>query len=126
VLEHLPEQWTAYLAHHDQERRSMRIVRSALLHALIDPWLRRLAEQDAAALNRGWTVDRARFGSRTYRDPRWDDVEQLRASHLREDSDTSEHTNSTAATALTAPATSSRGRATPRDAQVLGYQAVTR
>ncbi|MFB9744612.1 hypothetical protein ACFFOU_26145 [Pseudonocardia sulfidoxydans] len=124
MFQHLPEQWTAYLALHDQERRSMRIVRSALLHALIDPWLRCLAEQDAAALNRGWTVDCGRFGSRIYRDPRWDDVEQLRASHLCEDSDTSEH--STATTALNDPATSSRGRATPRDARVIGHQAVTR
>jgi hypothetical protein len=104
----------------------MRIVRSALLHALIDPWLRRLAAQDTAALNRGWTVDRGRFGSRTYRDPRWDVVTQPPASQLREDSDTCEHTISAATAASTAPATSSRGPATRQDAQVLGHQAVAR
>ncbi|GAY12538.1 hypothetical protein TOK_1026 [Pseudonocardia sp. N23] len=48
----------------------------------------RLDAQDARAYNRGWTVTSGKFGSRTYRDPRWDHVEELRAEHLRDEAAT--------------------------------------
>ncbi|ODU05021.1 MAG: hypothetical protein ABS81_08705 [Pseudonocardia sp. SCN 72-86] len=44
---------------------------------------RRLDAQDAHAYNRGWTITTGRFGSRIYRDPRWDHVEELRTEGLR-------------------------------------------
>ena len=62
----------------------MRIVPARLLKLAIARHLRRLATQDAYAYSRGWTVHSGRFGSRAYRDPRWDYVEELRAAHLRD------------------------------------------
>ncbi|GEL27056.1 hypothetical protein PSU4_60100 [Pseudonocardia sulfidoxydans NBRC 16205] len=80
---------------------------------------RYLDAQDAPAYNRGWTVTQGRFGSRTYRDPRWDHVEELRLPHLCPEpgADESAADELTAATSTTP---------CPRDARVLVRPAVTR
>ncbi|MEU4541902.1 hypothetical protein [Nonomuraea dietziae] len=42
-------------------------------------------EYDEFAHRRGWTVARAGFGSRSYRDPRFDQLRMLRASLIPEE-----------------------------------------
>lgn len=109
----------------------MRIL-SCLLQASLAPLARRFGEQDERALAQGWTVTAGRFGSRTYRDPRWDHVEELRIAHLRPGSGAEELNagtrNGTSVRACTPvlpsiPAPRPQG---PRDARVLGRPAVTR
>jgi hypothetical protein len=61
----------------------------------IVPWLRdrlfrRLDAQDERARARGWTVTAGPRGSRTYRDPRWDQLAEIRAQAARSDVDAAE------------------------------------
>ncbi|MFB9527761.1 hypothetical protein [Nonomuraea roseola] len=42
-------------------------------------------EYDEFAHRRGWTVARTRFGTRSYRDPRFDQLRVLRASLIPEE-----------------------------------------
>jgi hypothetical protein len=62
----------------------MKIVAVQLMKRALAWHSRRFDAQDAHAYNRGWTVTTGRFGSRTYRDPRWDHVEELRTEGLRD------------------------------------------
>ena len=60
-----------------------------LLHAIakraggkitaLDEWI--FAADDVSADDHGWQIDRSRRLTRTYRDPRWDRVDEYRAAH---------------------------------------------
>jgi hypothetical protein len=99
----------------------MRILTIRLLRRAAAGLTRRLDAQDEDARSRAWTVTAGRFGARTYRDPRWDQV-QLRAGHLSEDFET---IPVTCATPISTGAPAAQPGA-GRDARVLGRPAVTR
>jgi hypothetical protein len=57
----------------------------SIISRLRDRVRRHLAAQDERASARGWAVTVGPRGSRTYRDPRWDQIAELRAQAARTD-----------------------------------------
>lgn len=64
------------------ERRRVRAQLHAYMQRLRSVWYAVVdaAEDEAAAAENGWTVERARFGTVTVRDPRFDELAARRAT----------------------------------------------